>query len=161
MAGPHVESVGAPPDLVGEAGRGAILPQSAQDRLDHGLKVVKNCSFPSYGGSQVNVETRRAIRGFCALSDPLAAREVFGVLWEEGGSPADVVEARGLRQISDAAELDSVVAQVIADNSAAADKIRSGNQKPIQFLMGQVMKATRGKANPQAVVQLLRRQLGV
>jgi len=90
-----------------------------------------------------------------------AAREVFGVLWEEGGSPAAVVEARGLRQISDTGALDKAVAQVIADNPDAAEKIKSGNQKPIQFLMGQVMKATRGKANPQAVVQLLRQQLGI
>ena len=90
-----------------------------------------------------------------------AGREVFGVLWAEGGSPAAVVEARGLRQISDTDALDGTVAQVIADNPDAADKIKSGNQKPIQFLMGQVMKATRGKANPQAVVQLLRQQLGI
>ncbi len=90
-----------------------------------------------------------------------AAREVLGVLWEEGGSPATVVEARGLKQISDTGALDTVVAQVIADNPDAADKIRSGNPKPIQFLMGQVMKTTRGKANPQAVVQRLRQQLGI
>ena len=89
-----------------------------------------------------------------------AAREVFGVMWEEGGSPTQIVEARGLRQISDSSELDDTVARVIGENPDAVEKIRSGNEKPIQFLMGQVMKATRGKANPQMVVQLLRQQMG-
>jgi len=90
-----------------------------------------------------------------------AAREVFGVMWEEGGSPARIVEARGLKQISDTSELDGVVAQVIADNPDVVEKIEAGNEKPVQFLMGQVMKATRGKANPQLVVQMLRQQLGL
>lgn len=90
-----------------------------------------------------------------------AAREVFGVLWAEGGSPAAVVEARGLVQISDTGELDGIVAQVIADNEEVAEKVRQGNQKPLQFLMGQVMKATHGQANPQTVIQLLEEQLQI
>ena len=90
-----------------------------------------------------------------------AAREIFGAMWKDGGSPARIVEARGLAQISDSSELDGLVAQIIAANPDAAEKIRSGNKKPIQFLMGQVMKATRGKANPQMVVQRLQEQLGI
>ena len=64
-------------------------------------------------------------------------------------------------QISDSSELDGAVAQVIADNPDAAEKIREGNLKTIGFLMGQVMKATRGKANPQLVQELIKKQLGV
>ena len=89
-----------------------------------------------------------------------AAREVFSQMWEKGGSPAEIVEAKGLKQISDTSELDGAVAQVIADNPDAVAKIKGGNMKTIGFLMGQVMKATRGKANPQLVQELLKKQLG-
>ena len=89
-----------------------------------------------------------------------AAKEVFGVMWEQGGHPAAIIDERGLRQISDTSELDAAVAQVIADNGDAVDKVRSGIEKPIGFLMGQVMKATGGKANPKLVQELLRRQIG-
>ena len=90
-----------------------------------------------------------------------AAREVFGQLWEQGGSPAEIVAARGLGQISDSGELDQAVAEVIAAHPDAVEKIKGGNHNTVQFLMGQVMRATRGKANPQLVQELLRKQLGI
>ena len=89
-----------------------------------------------------------------------AAREVLGTMWREGGAPQKIVEQRGLGQISDTSELDRIVAEVIAQNGDAVEKIRGGNDKPIKFLMGQVMKATRGKANPQMVEDLISRQIG-
>ena len=88
-----------------------------------------------------------------------AAREVFGVLWEQGGSPARIVEERGLVQISDTAELETTVATVIAENPDTIEKIKGGNKKAINALMGQVMKATRGKANPKMVQELLEKHL--
>ena len=88
-----------------------------------------------------------------------AAKEVFGVMWEKGGSPGPIVEERGLVQISDTSELDDAVARVIADNPDPVAKVKAGDPKPIQFLMGQVMRASRGKANPKLVQQLLRDQL--
>ena len=88
-----------------------------------------------------------------------AAKEVLGVLWDKGGSPGAIVEERGLKQISDTSELDAAVAQVIADNPDPVAKVKGGDQKPIQFLMGQVMRATKGNANPQLVQQLLKDQL--
>ena len=90
-----------------------------------------------------------------------AAREVFAELWEKGGAPGEIVAAKGLRQISDTGELDGAVAKVIAENPDAVAKIRGGNLQTVQFLMGQVMKATRGKANPQLVQGLIKEQLGV
>ena len=89
-----------------------------------------------------------------------AATEVFGVLWAEGGLPGPVVEARGLAQISDSSAIDAAVAQAIADNPDVVERVRSGKGGAINFLKGQVMKATRGKANPQIVEELLQRQLG-
>ena len=89
------------------------------------------------------------------------AREIFTELWEKGGSPASIVEARGLKQISDTGQLEDALAQVIEENPDAVEKIRGGNLKTVQFLMGQVMKITRGKANPQLVQDLIRKELGV
>ena len=88
-----------------------------------------------------------------------AAGQVLDVMWEEGGTPRDIVAARGLGQISDTSELDAIVAQVIEENPAMVDKIKEGDSKPLNALMGQVMKATRGKANPQIVRQLLQQQI--
>jgi aspartyl-tRNA(Asn)/glutamyl-tRNA(Gln) amidotransferase subunit B len=88
-----------------------------------------------------------------------AAKEVFATLWDEGGSAAQIVEAKGLQQVSDSSELESQVDAVIAEHDDAAAKVRAGDEKPIQFLMGMVMRATRGKANPQMVQQLLRERL--
>lgn len=90
-----------------------------------------------------------------------AAREVFGQLWEQGGSPAEIVAACGLGQISDSGALDQAVADVIAAHPDAVAKIKGGHHKTVQFLMGQVMRATRGKANPQLVQELLRKQLAL
>ena len=90
-----------------------------------------------------------------------AAREVFTELWEKGGSPARIVETKGLKQIFDTNELDEAVAKVIETNQNAAKKIKDGNLKTVQFLMGQVMKETRGKANPQLVQELIKKQLRV
>ncbi len=88
-----------------------------------------------------------------------AARTVFVELWEHGGNPKDIINAKGLSQISDKTELEQAIAQVIAAEPEAAEKIQGGNLKPIQFLMGQVMKATRGKANPKLVQELIKKQL--
>ena len=88
-----------------------------------------------------------------------AAREVFAVMWETGGSPDKIVEERGLTQISDTSELEAAVASVLEQNQEVVEKIRGGNEKAVKFLMGQVMKATQGKANPQLVEELICKQL--
>ena len=87
------------------------------------------------------------------------ARTVFSEMWELGGDPEDIIKSKGLGQISDTSELDQAVAQAIANEPEAAEKIQNGNLKPIQFLMGKVMKATRGKANPQLVQESIKQQL--
>ena len=88
-----------------------------------------------------------------------AAKEVFNAMAESGGSPAEIVEERGLQQVSDSGELESQVDAVIAGQPDAADKVRAGDPKPIGFLVGQVMRATGGRANPQRVQELLRERL--
>ncbi len=92
------------------------------------------------------------------------ARDVFAALWSGGDRDADavdrVIDAKGLRQMSDAGELERVVDDVIANNARSVEEFRAGREKAFNALVGQVMKATRGKANPQQVNELLRRRLG-
>jgi aspartyl-tRNA(Asn)/glutamyl-tRNA(Gln) amidotransferase subunit B len=88
------------------------------------------------------------------------AREVLVDVLEGAGSPREVVAARGLEQISDTDELAAICDQVIADNAKAAEQVRQGNAKAIGALVGGVMRATQGKANPQLVNSLLAERLG-
>jgi len=90
----------------------------------------------------------------------LSGKEVFAQMWQTGDSPDAIVEARGLRQISDRAALEEIVARVIAEHPGPASDFRGGKEKAIKFLVGQVMRQTRGKANPQMAEQLFREKLG-
>ncbi len=90
----------------------------------------------------------------------LAAKTVFAHLFANGGSPAEVVSQLGLGQISDEAQLTAAVAEVIAENADAVANFRAGNEKSIGFLVGQVMKKSGKRANPQLVNKLLRERLG-
>ena len=87
------------------------------------------------------------------------AKEVFEAMWETGRSASDIVEDKGLKQISDAGAIAAIVDQLIADNPEQAI-LYPGNEKIIGWFVGQVMKATQGKANPGVVNQLLRERLG-
>ncbi|MCZ2155020.1 MAG: Asp-tRNA(Asn)/Glu-tRNA(Gln) amidotransferase subunit GatB [Bryobacterales bacterium] len=87
------------------------------------------------------------------------AKEVFARMFETGDSAATVMEREGLKQISDSGELEAIVDGVIAGNPAQVEQYRGGKTAVIGFLVGQVMKASRGQANPQAVNEILRRKL--
>ncbi len=88
------------------------------------------------------------------------AKDVFEEMWESGKAAADIVEAKGLRQISDTGAIEALVDKVIADNPGQVEQIKAGNEKLLGWFVGQVMKATQGKANPGMVNQLLRKKLG-
>jgi aspartyl-tRNA(Asn)/glutamyl-tRNA(Gln) amidotransferase subunit B len=87
------------------------------------------------------------------------ARQVLESVLEGEGRPREIVERRGFVQISDAGELEAIVDRVIAEQAAAAQRVREGNTKAIGALVGAVMRATQGKANPQMVNELLRSRL--
>ncbi|MCS6786177.1 MAG: Asp-tRNA(Asn)/Glu-tRNA(Gln) amidotransferase subunit GatB [Thiobacillaceae bacterium] len=92
------------------------------------------------------------------LSSKLA-KEVFAALWAGEGEVDAIIEARGLRQVSDSAELEAIIDQVIAANPKSVQEYRAGKEKAFNALVGQVMKATRGRANPQQVNALLKARL--
>jgi aspartyl-tRNA(Asn)/glutamyl-tRNA(Gln) amidotransferase subunit B len=89
-----------------------------------------------------------------------AAKEVFQVLFDEGGDPAAVVEQKGLAQVSDTGAIDGFADEAIAANPKVADDYRSGKEAALKFLVGQVMKLSRGKANPQLAAEALKQRLG-
>ena len=89
------------------------------------------------------------------------ARQVFDALWQGEGDEVDaLIDARGLRQMNDTSELDRIVDEVLAANQKSVDEYRAGKDKAFNAMVGQVMKASKGKANPAQVNELLRRKLG-
>ena len=89
------------------------------------------------------------------------ARDVFAGMWagEQGGQPDAIIEARGLKQISDTGAIGAMIDEVLAANPAVVEEYRAGKQKAFNSLVGQIMKAARGKANPQQVNELLKQKL--
>ena len=88
-----------------------------------------------------------------------AGKQLFEILFREGGEPEAVVEAKGMAQVSDDSALEGWADEALADNPKSVEEYKGGKQGAINFLMGQVMKASRGKANPAAVMQMLKRKL--
>ncbi|MED5549525.1 MAG: Asp-tRNA(Asn)/Glu-tRNA(Gln) amidotransferase subunit GatB [Pseudomonadota bacterium] len=86
------------------------------------------------------------------------AKDVFEILWAEGGDPATIVEERGLKQVTDTGAIEAVIDQLIADNPDQAASVRE-KPKAMGWFVGQVMKAMQGKANPQAVNEILQKKL--
>ncbi len=93
-----------------------------------------------------------------AINAP-AAKKVFARLVETGASPAAIVQDLGLSQISDEGALLAAVEEVIAENQDAVQNYRNGNENSIKFLVGQVMRKSKGRANPQMVNKLLEEKL--
>ena len=88
------------------------------------------------------------------------AKDVFEIVWNEGGDPAEIVESRGMKQVTDTGAIESAVDEVIAANPAQVEKAKA-NPKLAGWFVGQVMKSTGGKANPQAVQAIVRAKLGL
>ena len=88
------------------------------------------------------------------------AKDLFEIVWQEGGDPREIVEARGMKQVTDLSAIEKVVDEIIAANP---DKVAQARAKPqaLGWFVGQVMKSSGGKANPQAVNDLLKSKLGI
>jgi aspartyl-tRNA(Asn)/glutamyl-tRNA(Gln) amidotransferase subunit B len=88
------------------------------------------------------------------------AKDLFEIVWEEGGDPREVVEKRGMKQVTDTGAIEKVVDEIIAKNP---DKVEQVKAKPtmLGWFVGQVIKASGGKANPQAVNDILKKKLGI
>ena len=87
------------------------------------------------------------------------AKDVFEIMFETGDDPEKIVEERGLKQVTDTDAIEAAVDEAIANGTAQVEQYKGGNEKVLGWFVGQVMKATQGKANPQAVNELLRKKL--
>ena len=94
------------------------------------------------------------------------AKDIFAILWEEAitgkaiSTVDQVIDAKGLKQISDSGAIEAIIDQVLAANQKSVEEFRSGKEKAFNALVGQIMKASQGKANPGQVNELLRKKLG-
>src|SRR5690606_9975068 len=87
------------------------------------------------------------------------AKEVLAIAFETGDSPSAIVEARGLKAVSDEGAIDEIVARIIQAQPKAVEDYRGGKQSAIGFLVGQVMREAKGRADANTVGDLLRKRL--
>ena len=121
-------------------------------RLDEKLYITDWPVAPQHLAEMVRMIDQGKISG-------KIAKTVFEAMLERGEAPAKIVADKGLEQVSDASSIEATVEQILGAHSKQVAEYRSGNEKVFGFLVGQVMKATQGKANPQAVNEALRRKL--
>jgi aspartyl-tRNA(Asn)/glutamyl-tRNA(Gln) amidotransferase subunit B len=92
------------------------------------------------------------------------AKEVFGAMWEANSSSSEladeIIESKGLKQISDTGALEKIIDEVLAANAKSVEEYKSGKEKAFNALIGQAMKASKGKANPAQLTELLKKKLG-
>ncbi|AEI75468.1 aspartyl/glutamyl-tRNA(Asn/Gln) amidotransferase subunit B [Cupriavidus necator N-1] len=96
------------------------------------------------------------------VSNNTAKKDVFPAMWagEHGGDADAIIAAKGLKQMSDSGELEKIIDDVLAANAKSVEEFRAGKEKAFNALVGQAMKATKGKANPAQVNELLKKKLG-
>ena len=94
----------------------------------------------------------------CTLSNKLA-RQVFEAMWESDLNAEAIIERDGLKQMTDSGAIEAIIDEVLANNAKSVEEFKAGKEKAFNALVGQVMKASRGKANPQQVQELLQAKL--
>jgi len=126
------------------------------------LKARLNRENLDFSDSKVSPKDLKALYGFVAkgeISNSTATAEVMPAMWDGQGSAEEIINRRGLKQISDAGELEKLVDEVLRTNAKQVEDYCAGKEKAFNSLVGQVMKATKGKANPAQVNEILRRKL--
>ncbi len=141
----------APPEVVRQSANWIAVSTSAKLN-ERGIGIAQSPVNP---------------RQFRELMDRIAdgtisgkiAKEVDDAMWAGEGTAAEIIEKRGLRQISDVGALEAIVDQVIAANPKSVEEFRAGREKAFNALVGQAMKATKGKGNPAQINEILKRKL--
>ncbi len=129
-----------------------IMTELLRELSDRNLPVTESPIPPGALAELIALIENKTISGKIAKS-------VLEDMLSSGDKPAAIVKRKGLQQVTDTAEIEQFVDRAIADNPHAVEEYQSGKKKALQFLVGQVMKFSRGKANPQMVSELLREKL--
>ena len=156
--------VGASPEWAGFFDRVVALgadPRAAANWLTGDLAGLLNESKTELAGARVTPQHLADLLVLLAAGDvsSAGAKSALGQAFATGAPIAEIVEASGLRQVSDAAALEAIVQEVIAENPGPVAQFRGGKDGAINALVGQVMKRTRGSANPSVAADLLRARL--
>ncbi len=117
-----------------------------------GLEIVQSPVTPELLGGMLKRVADETLSG-------KLAKQVFDAMWSGEGEADDIIKAKGLKQVTDAGAIESLVDAAIADNPDQVAQYRAGKQKVLGFFVGQVMKASQGKANPAQVNKLLKKKL--
>jgi aspartyl-tRNA(Asn)/glutamyl-tRNA(Gln) amidotransferase subunit B len=123
-------------------------------RLNQDEKTIEQCPVPA---AKLGALISRIQDGTISNN---AAKQVMDSLWADGGEVDALIEAKGLKQIQDTGALEKIIDDVIAANADNVAQFKAGKDKAFNALVGQVMKASKGKANPQQAGDLLRKKLG-
>jgi aspartyl-tRNA(Asn)/glutamyl-tRNA(Gln) amidotransferase subunit B len=140
--------VGIPPKLSANWLNGEIASRLNDEGLDFGAVPV-----PPAGLAKLLARVQDG------TVSQKAAKDVLGEMWSGKGDPDAIIESRGLKQISDSGAIEKLVDEVLAANAKQVEDFRSGKEKAFNSLVGQVMKQSKGKANPAQVNEILRRKL--
>ncbi len=121
--------------------------------------LVKN--FESVKEIKITPENYAELIGIVADGkiNSSAAQAVLEEMYQTGGDPSQIIESKNLGQVSDTGELEKVIEEVLTKNPQSVEDYKAGKQNALQFLMGQTMKETKGKANPQMVIEILTNKL--
>lgn len=137
-------------------------PKQAANWLMGALSAKLNAEEKTIADSPVSAQQLAALLKRIAdntISNN-AAKQVFEGLWAGEGEVDAIIEAKGLKQVSDAGAIEAIIKEVLAANQAMVDEYKSGKEKAFNALVGQCMKASKGKANPAQVNELLKKMLG-
>ncbi len=150
-------------DFFEQAARGAANPKTVSNWMM--TEMMHLLTEKELEIRQIKI-TPQALSGLIKLVEShaingAAAKTIFAILFEKGGDPAQLVGQLGLAQVSDTGTLEAFVRQAVDANPKSVADFKAGKEAAFKFLMGQVMRLSKGKANPQIVQDLLKRQLGV
>lgn len=129
-----------------------LMGDFAKQLTADGLEMAKAPVMPTDLAELLQLVDKGTISG-------KIAKKVFTIMWTEGGQPETIIKAKGLVQISDTSVIEKIIAQVIEANPQSVEDFKAGKKKAVGFLMGQVMKATKGQANPQVANGMLMKKL--
>ena len=130
----------------------SVLRVLKDDKLDTSLKITNWPCPPEHLGQLVGlIQDGKISRNI--------AKTVFQDMRHSGQTPQEIVSTKGLAQVSDSGELEAQIDQVMATNPDKVEAYRGGKEKLISFFVGNIMKATQGKANPQLLNEMLKKKL--
>lgn len=129
-----------------------IMGEFASQLSNAGIEIAKAPVTPENLAKLLALIAKGTISG-------KIAKKVFAEMWKNGADPEEIVKAQGLVQISDTGALKELVVKVIANNSKAVEDFKAGKKKAVGALVGQIMKETKGKANPKVINELLNDEL--